>query len=48
MRQNIIFDTLGEKRGRRYEPILMTMFFLILSMNLTGVIPGFSSRAQPE
>ena len=40
VRQNIIFDTLGEKRGRRYEPILMTMFFLILSMNLTGVIPG--------
>jgi F-type H+-transporting ATPase subunit a len=40
VRQNIIFDTLGEKRGRRYEPILMTMFFLIIAMNLTGIIPG--------
>jgi F-type H+-transporting ATPase subunit a len=39
-RQNIIFDTLGEKSGRRYEPILMTFFFLILAMNLTGIIPG--------
>jgi F-type H+-transporting ATPase subunit a len=39
-RQSIIYDTLGEKIGRRYEPILMTFFFLILSMNLTGVIPG--------
>ena len=36
----IIFETLGEKRGRRYEPILMTMFFLILWMNITGIIPG--------
>jgi F-type H+-transporting ATPase subunit a len=40
VRNGIVFDTLGEKRGRRYEPILMTMFFLILGMNLTGTIPG--------
>lgn len=40
VRKNIVFDTLGEKLGRRYEPILMTMFFLILGMNLTGTIPG--------
>ncbi len=39
-RKNIIYDTLGERLGRRYEPILMTMFFLILGMNLTGTIPG--------
>lgn len=39
-RKSIIYDTLGEERGRRYEPILMTMFFLILGMNLTGTIPG--------
>lgn len=39
-RNNIIYETLGEQRGRRYEPILMTFFFLILSMNLTGIIPG--------
>jgi F-type H+-transporting ATPase subunit a len=40
VRNGIIYDTLGEKRGKRYEPILMTMFFLILGMNLTGTIPG--------
>ncbi|MDL9980485.1 F0F1 ATP synthase subunit A [Microbacterium sp. ASV49] len=39
-RKSIIYDTLGEERGRRYEPILMTMFWLILCMNLTGTIPG--------
>ncbi|HEY5221771.1 MAG TPA: F0F1 ATP synthase subunit A [Microbacteriaceae bacterium] len=40
VRNGIIYDTLGEERGRRYEPILMTMFFLVLGMNLTGSIPG--------
>ncbi len=39
-RNNIVYETLGEKLGRRYEPILMTFFFLILGMNLTGIIPG--------
>ena len=39
-RKNIVYDTLGEERGRKYEPIIMTMFFVILGMNLTGTIPG--------
>ena len=40
VRQSIVIDTLGEKDGRRFMGILMGMFFLILGMNLTGVIPG--------
>ena len=40
VRNGIIYDTLGAKLGRRYEPILITMFFLVLGMNLTGTIPG--------
>ncbi|MFT3798556.1 F0F1 ATP synthase subunit A [Microbacterium sp.] len=40
VRQGIIYDTLGEQRGRRYEPIIMTIFFVTLGMNLTGTIPG--------
>jgi F0F1-type ATP synthase, subunit a len=40
VRNGVIYDTLGERLGRRYEPILMTMFFLVLGMNLTGSIPG--------
>ncbi len=40
VRKGIIYDTLGERLGRKYEPILMTFFFLILGMNLTGIIPG--------
>jgi F-type H+-transporting ATPase subunit a len=31
---------LGEKDGRRFLPVLMTIFFTTLGMNLTGVIPG--------
>lgn len=39
VRKGIIYDTLGERIGRKYEPILMTFFFLILGMNLTAIIP---------
>jgi F-type H+-transporting ATPase subunit a len=39
-RQSIIIDTLGEKDGRRFMPILMTVFFVTLGMNLTGIVPG--------
>jgi F-type H+-transporting ATPase subunit a len=39
-RNSIIIDTLGEKDGRRFMPILMTVFFVTLGMNLTGIIPG--------
>ena len=40
VRNSIVNDTLGEKDGKRFMPILMTMFFLIIGMNLTGIIPG--------
>jgi F-type H+-transporting ATPase subunit a len=39
-RKSIVLDTLGEKDGRRFMPILMTVFFVTLGMNLTGIIPG--------
>jgi F-type H+-transporting ATPase subunit a len=39
-RNSIIIDTLGEKDGRRFMPILMTVFFVTLGMNLTGIVPG--------
>ena len=42
VRQNIVIETLGEKDGKRFMPILMAMFFLILGLNLTGIIPGLN------
>ena len=39
-RNSIVIDTLGEKDGRRFMPLLMTVFFVTLGMNLTGIVPG--------
>lgn len=39
VRVNIAHDLLGRKDGIRFLPILTTLFFMILFMNLTGIIP---------
>lgn len=39
VREQVAFQVLGEKDGRRFLPLLTAMFFTILFMNLTGVIP---------
>jgi F-type H+-transporting ATPase subunit a len=39
VRTNIAHDLLGKKDGDRFLPILTTMFFMILFMNITGIIP---------
>lgn len=39
VREQVAFQVLGEKDGRRFLPILTAMFFGILFFNLTGVIP---------
>jgi F-type H+-transporting ATPase subunit a len=39
VRVNIAEDLLGKKDGRRFLPLLTTIFFLVLVMNLTGVVP---------
>ena len=41
VRNGVIIGTLGEKEGKRFMPILMTIFFVTLGMNITGVIPPF-------
>jgi F-type H+-transporting ATPase subunit a len=39
VRVNIAEDLLGVKDGRRFLPILTTIFFLVLGMNITGIVP---------
>ena len=39
VRVNIAEDLLGRKDGKRFLPLLTTIFFMVLFMNLTGVIP---------
>ncbi|MBW4033620.1 MAG: F0F1 ATP synthase subunit A [Acidobacteria bacterium] len=40
VRNGIVIGTLGEKNGKRFMGVLMTIFFVTLGMNLTGTIPG--------
>ncbi|MDT0179637.1 F0F1 ATP synthase subunit A [Microbacterium sp. ARD31] len=42
VRVNIAEDLLGKKDGRRFLPILTTIFFMVLFMNITGIIPGLN------
>ncbi len=39
VRVNIADDLLGKKDGRRFLPLLTTIFFMVLTMNLTGIVP---------
>lgn len=42
VRVNIAEETLGKKEGERFLPLLSTIFFTILAMNITGIIPGLN------
>ncbi|THG31494.1 F0F1 ATP synthase subunit A [Naasia lichenicola] len=39
VRDSIVFNTLGEREGRRFLPLLVPMFFFIVFMNLTSIVP---------
>ena len=41
--RDLAIDVIGEKDGRRFVPLLATFFFLILTSNLVGLIPGGKS-----
>src|SRR5699024_10323425 len=43
VRVQIVEQILGKVRGRPYLPMLTTLFFLILAMNLAGIVPGLST-----
>jgi len=40
VRKNIAVEILGEKYGKRYTPIITTIFLGVFFLNLSGVIPG--------
>jgi F-type H+-transporting ATPase subunit a len=39
VRDNIVYSTLGERDGKRFLPLLVPMFFLILTLNVSSVVP---------
>lgn len=36
---SIVNSTLGEEKGKKYMPMILTIFLFVLSMNLAGVFP---------
>lgn len=42
VRDQIVYGALGEKDGKRFLPLLTAMFFFIVGMNITGIIPGLN------
>nr|WP_155841216.1 F0F1 ATP synthase subunit A [Agromyces luteolus] len=42
IRVGVADDLLGKKDGKRFLPILTTIFFMVLFMNITGIIPGLN------
>lgn len=46
VRKNIGVELLGSSRGKRYGRVLAFIFFGVLAMNLTGIIPGINIAAS--
>ena len=46
VRSNVAFTLMGNKNGRRFAPLLGTLFLGVLAMNLSGVIPGLNIAAS--
>ena len=42
VRSNIVEGNLGVKDGARFLPLLTSMFFAILALNVSGIIPGLN------
>lgn len=43
LREEVVYNIMGEKVGRRFLPYLLTVFFFILFTNLLGMIPSMST-----
>ena len=48
MRDKVVYDVMGEARGKRYVPMITTLFFTIFIFNLCGIIPGMNMAPTPR
>lgn len=46
VRNKIAIDNMGEEEGRKFTPLLCSLFFFILIMNLMGLIPIFATATS--
>ena len=40
LRDDVVYPAMGKEMGKRFLPYFLTLFFLILFMNLLGLVPG--------
>lgn len=45
VRDSVVYQVMGEARGKRYVPMIATIFFTIFVFNLCGIIPGANIAA---
>ncbi len=43
IRDEVVYPNMGEKQGRRFLPLILTLFFFIVTLNLLGLVPGSST-----
>ena len=43
IRDEVVYENLGVKQGKKFLPLILTFFFFILVMNLFGLIPGLAT-----
>ena len=48
VRDKVVYDVMGEARGKRYVPMITTLFFTIFIFNLCGIIPGMNMECRGE
>lgn len=42
IRVGVVEDLLGKKDGRRFLPLISAIFFFVLFMNITGIVPAMN------
>ncbi len=45
VRNTLVYDVMGEKRGKKYVPLVTTIFISVFCFNFCEVIPGFDIAA---
>ncbi len=46
VRNDIVYDMMGEKEGRKYAPYFVSLFFFILFCNLLGLVPFMATATS--
>ncbi|WP_205752137.1 F0F1 ATP synthase subunit A [Cryptosporangium phraense] len=48
VRNSIVIDSIGTKYGKKFVPYIVTLFFFILALNISGIIPVLQFPASSK